>query len=105
MLDSGYPLDRRFAGGAMVYRSADGVDAGLRRRLHITSPVSLATDLDAAPPAAIVTGYEDRGGDTRVDLDARLRAYALSRRYVLHRSPVERVQLYVRPQGALPVAR
>ena len=105
VLDSGYPLDRRFAGGAMVYRSADGFDAALRRRLHITSPASLAVDLDARPPAAIVTGYEDGGGDTRVRLDVPLRAYALSRGYVLHRSPMEAAELYVRPRGAAPVVR
>ncbi|WP_174299520.1 glycosyltransferase family 39 protein [Caulobacter sp. S45] len=105
VLDSGYPLDRRFAGGAMVYRSADGVPEALRSRLHITSPVSLAADLDAASPAAIVTGYEDGGGDTRVRLDAPLRAYAQSRGYVLHRSPVAAAALYIRPQGASPVVR
>ncbi len=105
VLDSGYPLDRRFGGGAMVYRSADGVDAALRRRLHITSPASLAADLDATPPAAIVTGFEDGGGDTRVRLDVPLRAYALSRGYVLHRSPAGAAELYVRPEGAAPVVR
>jgi hypothetical protein len=105
VLDSGHPLDRRFAGGAMVYRSADGVEPGLRRRLHITSPGSLVSDLDAAPPSAIVTGYEGAGGDTRVNLDAPLRAYALSRGYQLHRSPVEAAELYVRAQGRSPVVR
>ena len=104
-LDSGHPLDPRFAGGAMVYRSADGVDARLRRRLHIASPASLATDLDAAPPAALIVGYEDGGGDTRIRLDAGLRAYAEARGYVLHRSAVSAAQLYVRPQGARPVSR
>ena len=105
VLDSGFALDPRFAGGAMVYRSADGVDRALRRRLHITSPASLAADLDAAPPAAIVTGYEDGGGDTRVRLDAPLRAYAQARGYVLHRSPWGAAELYVRPQGGAAVSR
>ncbi len=105
VLDSGYPLDPRFAGGAMIYRSADGVVAPLRRRLHITSPNSLAADLDAAPPSAIVTGYEGVGGDTRVDLDAPLRAYAQARGYVPSRSPAGAAQLYVRPQGAGRVER
>ncbi len=97
VLDSGYPLDPRFAGGAMIYRSADGVDAPLRRRLHITSPGSLAADLDATPPSAIVTGYEGVGGDTRVDLDAPFRAYARTHGYVLHPSPTGAAELYVRP--------
>ncbi len=97
VLDSGFPLDRRFAGGAMVYRSADGVDAGLRRRLHITSPSTLARDLEAQPPVALVTGYEGPGGDTRVDLDGGLRAYALARNYTVHRYPGGGTQLYIRP--------
>ena len=104
-LDSGFALDRRFAGGAMVYRSADGIDPALRERLHITSPASLAADLDKAPPAAIVTGYEDGGGDTRIRLDAPLRAYAQARGYTLHLSPWGAAQLYVRPQGGAPVPR
>ena len=104
-LDSGFPLDPRFAGGAMVYRSADGIDPALRERLHITSPASLAADLDAAPPAAIVVGYEDGGGDTRIRLDAPLRAYAQSRGYAPHFSPRGAAQLYVRPQGGAPVPR
>ncbi len=105
VLDSGYRLDRRFAGGAMLYRSADGVDPGLRRRLGIISPSSLASGLDATPPAAIVTGYEHRGGDTRVDLDKGLRAYAEAQGYVLHRSPWADVELYVRPVTSAHVSR
>ncbi len=105
VIDSGSPLDRRFAGGAMLYRSGDGIDAGLRARLHLTSPGSLAADLDAQPPGAIVTGYEGAGGDTRVDLDAPLRAYARARGYVLRRSPSGAAQLYVRPPGSAHVVR
>ena len=89
----------------MVYRSADGIDPGLRRRLHVTAPASLAADLDAAPPAAIVTGYEDRGGDTRVRLDEGLRAYARTRGYALHRSPWGAAELYVRTQWTRRVVR
>ena len=105
VLDSGFALDPRFAGGAMVYRSADGFDPELRRRLAIVGPSSLTADLDAAPPAAIVTGYEPSGGDTRVDLDAGLRAYAAARGYILHRSPWRPAELYVRKPKAAGVAR
>ncbi len=105
VVDSGVALDPRFAGGAMLYRSGDGIDASLRRRLHLTSPGSLAADLDAQPPTAILTGYESAGGDTRVDLDASLRAYARARGYVLHRSPWGASELYVRPQGGSGVVR
>lgn len=99
VLDSGWALDRRFAGGAMVYRSADGIDPALRARLHVTAPASLAADLDRTPPAAIVTGYEDGGGDVRVRLDEAFRAYARDRGYSCHPSPSGPADLYIRPRA------
>lgn len=102
VLDSGLPLDPRFAAGAMVYRSADGVAPALRATLHLTSPRALATDFDAAPPAALLVGYEGAGGDVKVSLDQPLRAYAIARGYAAHRSPFGAAELYIRPAGGRP---
>jgi hypothetical protein len=95
VLDSGFLLDRRFAAGPFFYRTGDGVPPERQRRLQAVSPSTLASFLDEAPPAAIVTGYET---DSRGrDLDAPLRAYAESRGYRAERSPFGKAILHLAP--------
>jgi 4-amino-4-deoxy-L-arabinose transferase-like glycosyltransferase len=96
--DSGKPIDPRFASGAFAYRSADMVPDAEQRRLHIVSPRTLARALDAAPPAAIVTGYEPPTGKMRRNVDDDFRAYAMSRGYQPLRSPYDRAELWIRPR-------
>ena len=67
----------------------------------MTSPATLASDLDAERPAAIVTGYEPRTGDVKVDLETPFRAYAHSRGYRLQASPWGKAMLFVRPTSGL----
>jgi hypothetical protein len=98
VLDSGYPLDPRFATGAFVYRTAGRLSDAELRRLAVVSPTSIGTFLDERPPAAIVIGYEGIGPNTPVDLDAPLRDYARARGYRSERSPFGQAELYVAPR-------
>lgn len=97
VLDSGYPLDSRFASGAFLYRSGDGLSVAQLHQLHAVSPNTLAQAVDRTPPAAIVTGYERPEGPARRNLDDDLRAYAKARSYVREANPAGRAELYIRP--------
>lgn len=89
-LDSGYPLDSRFATGVFVYRTVDRIPEDQRRRLNLVTPSTLAQAFDENPPVAIVAGYEGR-------LDAALRDYATARGYRVETSPFQDIKLYIRP--------
>lgn len=97
-LDSGFPIDPRFATGVFVYRSGDLLPPADHDRFNTVGPASLAASLDRRPPAAILVGYE--GGTDRFDIrpDDGLRAYARSRGYLPMRGPDARVELYVNPK-------
>lgn len=103
VLDSGLPLDPRFANGAFFYRTGDMLHPEQVRSFNAISPATLAQGLDAHPPAAIVTGYENRDHIDRIGLDRGLIAYALSRGYEAQRSPFGKATLFVRrtPQVAI----
>ena len=98
-LDSGFPIDRRFAAGPFFYRTGDSVALPQQREMDAISPATLTAFLDAQPPGAIVTGYETRHRRFRTDLDAPLRAYAMARGYRLERSPFGAAELYIAPRG------
>ncbi|HEY5411510.1 MAG TPA: phospholipid carrier-dependent glycosyltransferase [Caulobacteraceae bacterium] len=100
VLDSGAALDPRFAAGAFAYRTGDLVPDAEQRRLHMTSPRTLASDLDATPPAALVTGYEQPAGLHRRNVDDDLRAYARSRGYQRRVSPDGVAELWLNPLWA-----
>jgi hypothetical protein len=94
VLDSGYPLDPRFATGVFVYRTGDRLSVDQQRRLHVISPATQAEFLDEAPPAAIVLGYEP---GALLHPEESLRAYAQSRGYERVKSPMGDAELYIRP--------
>lgn len=97
-VDSSEPTDPRFASGAFAYRSGDMVPYDQQQRLHILGPATLARGLDAAPPAAIVTGYEPPTGKMKRNVDDDFRAYAMSRGYRRILSPYGRAELLIRPR-------
>ena len=97
-LDSGYPLDPRFASGAFVYRSGDLLAPAQLRALHAVSPATLVRFLDEAPPAAIVTGYERPEGPAKRNLDDDLRAYVKAHGYRRELAPAGKAELYIRPR-------
>lgn len=95
MLGSGLALDPRFAAGPFAYRTGWTIDSLKARRIHAMTPATLP-DLDSAPPAAILTGYE--GGTRKLPLhpDEALDAYARQRGYRLMPMPDGIGRLYVR---------
>jgi hypothetical protein len=82
IIDAGRPIDRRFATGVFVYRSADRWSAADLARWHVVSPRTLAAEFDREPPAAILTGYERRSAmNVALAPDAVLIAWAQAHAY------------------------
>lgn len=65
VVDSGVPLDPRFATGVHVWRSGDLRSDTELSTFNVTSRRTLARELTAHPPAAILTGFEGRSGVNR----------------------------------------
>ncbi|MFW2830135.1 ArnT family glycosyltransferase [Sphingomonas sp. ID0503] len=78
---AGLILDRRFATGPFVYRSGVLLSPERAKRLAVATPATLDKQLDAAPPAAILTGYEGRSRKFTIDPDRTLIAYAQAHNY------------------------
>lgn len=97
LADTGRPIDPRFATGVFLFRSGDQLDDATLRRLRGLSWRTLDAELDGAPPAAIVTGYEGRSSVQHVSPDAALEAWAARRGYARHASPVGSAVLWIRP--------
>lgn len=57
-LEGGLEIYPELAAGPFFFRIGDDVTAQERSRFHITSAASLASLLDAEPPAAILVGFE-----------------------------------------------
>jgi len=100
VLDSGYPLDRRFAPGVFVYRSGNLLTPAEHERFNTVGPETLAGYLDRSQPAAIVTGYENGSSKFKIFPDVGIRAYAVSRGYRLEKSPLGGAELYINPRAA-----
>lgn len=64
-VDSGVPLDPRFATGTHVWRSGDLRSDAELSAFKVTSRRTLARELAARPPGAILTGFEGRSGVNR----------------------------------------
>jgi len=82
VVDSGVRLDPRFATGVHVWRSGDLRSDAELSAFRVTSQRTLARELDAAPPAAILTGFEGASGvNRRIIPDAVLDEWARRRGY------------------------
>ena len=79
--DSGWPLDARFATGPFVFRSGSVLSPEQALNFNVAIPAALAAMFAAAPPAAILVGYEKewRAGapapDQPLELWARAHGY------------------------------
>lgn len=96
VLDSGRPLDRRFANGVFFYRTGDRLPAATVRAFNAITPATLTAELDAEPPAALITGYETRRRIDRIGLDGGLATYAAARGYRTVRSPYGKAVVHIR---------
>lgn len=65
VVDSGAALDPRFATDVHVWRSGDLRSDVELSAFHVTSRRTLARELNARPPAAILTGFEGASGVNR----------------------------------------
>ena len=95
VVDSGFPLDPRFANGPFAYRSGNLLSDEEQRAYLTLSPRTLDRFLSEHPPGAIVTGYED---SEPVSLDHGLRAFAVNNGYRFDKSPFGDAELFVRPR-------
>lgn len=86
LVDSGHPLDARFAAGPFLFRSVGLLPAEQAREWHIVTWDQYAA-LASSPPGAIITGGE---ANKRVEPDLRLAAIAASLGY----RPVAHVRKY-----------
>ncbi len=81
-IDSGVPLDRRFATGVFVFRSGNLRSDAELHAMHALAPRTLFAELDARPPVAVLTGFEGRSTINRTRFpDHALDAWAKSRGY------------------------
>ncbi|WHO37216.1 glycosyltransferase family 39 protein [Sphingobium sp. AP49] len=94
-VDSGLAIDARTATGPFVYRTGWTIDPAKARRLHMLAPATLP-DLDRAPPAAILTGYENGTRKLPLRPDESLIRYALRRGYHMVPMPDGVGRLYLR---------
>lgn len=97
VLASGEPLDPRFATGVFVFRTGWLLSGDRAHAFNAATPATLRGMLDAAPPAAIVTGYEAGRGRFPLAPDTALVRYARDRGWTAHRSPYGRATLYLAP--------
>lgn len=99
-VDSGLSLDRRLATGPFLYRTGWTITPAQARRIHALTPATLS-DLDRAPPAAILTGYENGTRKLPLRPDDGLIGYARSHGYRMVPLPDGTGRLYLR-NGARP---
>ena len=97
VVDSGYPIDPRFASGAFFFRTGDLTSDADQVLINGLSPRTLKAGLNEAPPAAIVIGYEGPEGPAKFDVDGFFRAYAIAAGYKREVSPFGQAELYTRP--------
>lgn len=89
VLDTGYPLDPRYATGIYVYRSAAQLSAAWLDEINSIGPPNLVQSLDKRPPAAIIVG-------AALELDESLQQYATAHGYRRESSPFGTFELYIR---------
>ncbi|TFU03751.1 DUF2029 domain-containing protein [Polymorphobacter arshaanensis] len=98
VIDSGFDLDPRFATGVFVFRSGNLRSDAELAAFHAISSRTLDAAFAAAPPLAIVTGYEHRSPINRQRFpDEALNDWAARHGYRQLQSPVDSAVLWLRP--------
>jgi len=98
-IDSGYPIDPRFATGPFLFRNDRLMPAALVRSLNTVTPRTLELLFHEAPPAAILVGYEKWRRNGEPPADAPLETFALRHGFerILLADGIGR--LYIAPGG------
>lgn len=99
VVDSGLPLDPRFAAGPFLFRTRDLLTPAQQAAFHVLNGASVANGLTRHPPAAIVTGQESAPSPaTPQGLDSSLIAWARGHDYRATTLPSGEGTLYLRPE-------
>lgn len=80
-IDSGLPLDPRFAAGPFIFRTQGLLTRGEERALGLVSLDNVSAALGRDPPAIVITGGERNKGGASGSLDGALDRYALANGY------------------------
>ncbi|EQB32318.1 ArnT family glycosyltransferase [Sphingobium ummariense] len=99
IIDGGLALDPRLATGPFAYRSGWTISPAEARAIKALTPATL-TDLDRAPPEAILVGYENGTRNLPLRPDDSLIAYARRNAYRMIRMPDGIGRLYVKVRTA-----
>ncbi|MDF0542142.1 phospholipid carrier-dependent glycosyltransferase [Sphingobium sp. H39-3-25] len=101
VIDSGIPLDPRFATGLFLFRTRSVMTPQQSQAFHALPMDALARGLDMAPPTAILTGMESATSRLAPDgLDAPLVLWARRQGYRRVILPATGTALYLRPASA-----
>ncbi|MBV2148957.1 hypothetical protein KRZ98_11735 [Sphingobium sp. AS12] len=99
VVDSGIPLDPRFAAGPFLFRTRDLLTRAEQHAFHVLNGASVAEGLTRYPPAAIVTGLESAPSPASPQgLDSSLIAWAVAHGYRPTSPPLGEGTLYLRQE-------
>lgn len=99
VVDSGLPLDPRFAAGPFLFRTRDLLTPAQQATFHVLNGASVANGLTRHPPAAIVTGQESAPSPASPKgLDSSLIAWARAHDYRATTLPSGEGALYLRQE-------
>lgn len=97
VVDSGIPLDPRFAPGPFLFRTRDLLTPEQQSAFYVLTSASVTGGLNRHPPAAIVTGQESAPDPVnKHGLDAPLIAWAVAHGYSATSLPSGEGTLYLR---------
>jgi hypothetical protein len=95
-VDSGLPLDPRFAAGPFVFRTKGLIPPREQRALHLISLDSYRTELRRHPPAVLITGGEPAPVGNGLTLDGALDRFATDNGYRRISAAGSRFTIYAR---------
>lgn len=99
VVDSGIPLDPRFAAGPFLFRTRDLLTPAQQRAFHVLNGASVAEGLTRYPSAAIVTGQENAPSPASPQgLHSSLIAWAVAHGYRPTSLPSGQGTLYLRQE-------
>lgn len=95
-VDSGLPVDPRFAAGPFLFRMTGLLSPGEKRALHVISLDNYQAELRRQPPDLLITGAEPAQITGTATLDGALDGFAISNGYRRIYTPGSRLTVYAR---------